>query len=531
MSDRFHIKERHILAVIIFVAEFVRFFMLGRLPGGIAQDEAYAAYNAYGIMTEGMDSFGYRFPVYFMAWGDGMNVLYSYLVVPFFSLFGISMTVYRLPMAIMGVVTVFFSYLVGRELSGEKFGVFFAFIMAINPWNIVNSRWGLESNLAPALFLITVFFLLKAINKDIKYLIPAGIFAGLSLYAYAVVWLVLPLFLVCAAIVFRKKLFPKGIGRYHIIAGLLLFALALPLLLFVAVNMGIIPEIRTDIISIPRLILFRSNELDFRNIIDNLRPAFEILVFQRDSAYPQLTNNSVGSYYSFTTVFSIFGIACMLYELIKGRREEPKHEYIMLIWLAAAFIVCIIKSEPTVTHFNLLHIPMIFFGAYGIWSVGELVKMKAYLPIVTVFFSVSFIFFVLDYFVSAAYTSYNFVEYEIEDVLDYSKEKLGEEGHINIIGYDTLNYGILLYEELPKPEDFIQNADIGFMENVTYRFALHGYGKYRYLDLSSPEEISSEDIVKGDVYMFRGNSNGTFEDDALYEVRHFSEAFSVAYMK
>lgn len=33
-------------------------------------------------MTEGIDNRGYRFPVYFVAWGSGMSVLYSYLVIP-----------------------------------------------------------------------------------------------------------------------------------------------------------------------------------------------------------------------------------------------------------------------------------------------------------------------------------------------------------------------------------------------------------------------------------------------------------------
>ena len=47
------------------LAFFSRFYALNILPDGSLPDEAYGAYNAYGLMTAGIDSRGYTFPVYF----------------------------------------------------------------------------------------------------------------------------------------------------------------------------------------------------------------------------------------------------------------------------------------------------------------------------------------------------------------------------------------------------------------------------------------------------------------------------------
>lgn len=51
----------------------VRLFALGSIPCGLNQDEAFAGYNAWALLHYGVDSSGYHNPVYFTAWGSGMN--------------------------------------------------------------------------------------------------------------------------------------------------------------------------------------------------------------------------------------------------------------------------------------------------------------------------------------------------------------------------------------------------------------------------------------------------------------------------
>lgn len=77
----------------------VRLFALGSIPCGLNQDEAFAGYNAWALLHYGVDSSGYHNPVYFTAWGSGMNALESYLMIPFVALFGTGTAVLRLPQA------------------------------------------------------------------------------------------------------------------------------------------------------------------------------------------------------------------------------------------------------------------------------------------------------------------------------------------------------------------------------------------------------------------------------------------------
>lgn len=112
------------LLLILGVAAVTRLAGLGKIPEGILPDEAYGAYNAWALMTEGIDSRGYGFPVYFVAWGSGMSVLYSYLAIPLFYFFGPTLTVYRIPQAVIGILGVYAAYVLGREIQEEKFGLF-----------------------------------------------------------------------------------------------------------------------------------------------------------------------------------------------------------------------------------------------------------------------------------------------------------------------------------------------------------------------------------------------------------------------
>lgn len=78
----------------------VRLVALSSLPCGLNQDEAYAGYNAWCLLHYGVDSAGYHNPVYMVAWGSGMNVLETYLMMPFVALLGPCTLAFRLPQAL-----------------------------------------------------------------------------------------------------------------------------------------------------------------------------------------------------------------------------------------------------------------------------------------------------------------------------------------------------------------------------------------------------------------------------------------------
>lgn len=194
-----------LIIVILFIAACTRLIALDRLPAGVLPDEAYGAYNAWGLMTEGLDSRGYLYPVYFVAWGSGMSVLYSYLAIPMFGLLGVNILAYRLPQAILGIFSVYGIYRLSRELFDRKTALLLAFVLSVNPWHIMNTRFGLDANMAPGMFLIGLMFLVQGVKKKSRYLAGAAVFLGAALYCYALTWIVIPLFLLLCAVMFWKK--------------------------------------------------------------------------------------------------------------------------------------------------------------------------------------------------------------------------------------------------------------------------------------------------------------------------------------
>ena len=68
----------------------LRFVALGTVPGGINSDEASSGVEALSILRTGADLWGNHLPVWFPAWGSGMNALYTYLAVPAIWLFGLN---------------------------------------------------------------------------------------------------------------------------------------------------------------------------------------------------------------------------------------------------------------------------------------------------------------------------------------------------------------------------------------------------------------------------------------------------------
>ena len=523
------------LILITLFAAIIRLIWLDRLPCGIAEDEAYAAYNAYGLMTEGMDSWGYRYPVYCTAWSDGMNALYSYLVIPFFMLFGINIFAYRFLQALLGIICVPVAFLVGKEYEDERFGVFLAFVTAINPWQIVNNRWGLESNLAPGLTLIAVYFFIRALKNDgwqRLYLIFSAFFFGLTLYAYAFTWLIIPLFLLLCVSLWHKRL---GINGYTIASAALLFFMALPLVLFILVNMIILQEISTAFISIPKMIGFRSEELSPLNYFHNFMDMVKLLIFQRDY-FSQYISSKAGLFHKFTTPFYIFGIISCIYQWIKTRKDKTfRVEYIMLLWLFAALMVCGAKTQVSTIHFNMVMFPLLFFSAYGIHRFCKLVESRWAFAFCILFYCVSFVFFARDYIEDKATLAGTFYGDEADEVLDEAErisDIWGESGRIEIVSRLDINYSILMWRLLPLPSDFSKNAVYAYGRENKDWFYLDSFANYGYLDVESPGKIDEAECrnLKNTVFILKHSFDKRFEDMG-YTVEHVNSTYSVAYLE
>lgn len=299
-------KKDLLLLFLLLVGVIVRVIRFGEAPAGFNQDEAFAGYEAFSLLNYGVDSFGYRYPCYFVAWGSGMNVLESYLAIPFMKLFGCSVTTFRLPQLLLSCLSLPIFYALLRRVFSERTALLGLGLLAISPWHILLSRWGLESNLAPAVLLIALYFFIRGIT-DNKYWILSALFYGASLYAYATTWVVVPLTLLsCGIYLLVKKV--KFANRYTILSVALLFLLALPLILFVLVNKEIIPEISTPFFSVPKMLYMRSSEVSLKNLFlpETYYNFFRIFLKQEDGLIWN-TPGEFGLFYGFSLPFILLG--------------------------------------------------------------------------------------------------------------------------------------------------------------------------------------------------------------------------------
>lgn len=463
-------KVDYILIGIMLIATCTRLIGLSNLPDGIIPDEAYGAYNAYSIMNEGIDSRGYQYPVYFVAWGSGMSVLNSYLAIPFMKLFGATMGVYRIPQALISIASVYAIYQLGKDLFEKKAGYLFAFVLAINPWNIMNARIGLDCNLAPGMFLVALCFLVKGLQKNEKYLLISAFAWGLVLYCYALTWLVVPLLFVGIFLLYYKRI-PKS--RYSLLFILIIFVMALPLILFVLINMGILPEIRTSFMSIPKLPGFRGSELSISNVWNSIKELTKMIIHQYDGS-PHISSETVGSYYLFTTPFILIGL---IYHVVKFAKEyqngDNKLEYVFLLWTVCAFVQSILNQNINFTRTNLIHVTMIFYGAYGIWRVAEVLKNRWLIPVCVVFICLSFVYFYFDY---ATTDMTYFADERMDEVIEAAKDAAGD-GTVTIIKCETIKYSLLLWHEKPDASHYYQN--VVYMGHPGWA-ELEQYGQFRY---------------------------------------------------
>ena len=429
-------KRRLCFWAILALGITIRLWRFGAVPEGINQDEAFAGYEAFCLLWDGMDTAGYRFPVYLTAWGSGMNALETYLMLPFLALFGLKTWVIRLPQLITGCLSLPAMYGVVRRVRDERQGLVSMLLLAVCPWHVLLSRWGLESNLAPGFLLFGLYFFLRGLEESRFYPL-AGLFYGLSLYAYATLWpfvpLLLGLSLVYAAVHGKLRL-----DRHLLGGGLLLALLAAPLLLFLAVNFDRIGEIRTPFFSVPKLLYLRAGELSFQHIPENLKNLFTILRTQSDGL-PWNTAGAFGLLYPLSAPFALLGLLSLLERGLRHRGFDGA-AFLGFQLLAGLLLGALVSVN--VNRVNLLFPPLVFLAGEGICWFCARFRVHI-LPLVLAAYLVCFGFFARFYFTDYRQTLHSSFAWGLEEALDAAAET---EGTVYLSG-DVYYPDVLFYTE------------------------------------------------------------------------------------
>ncbi|MEK7581068.1 MAG: glycosyltransferase family 39 protein [Patescibacteria group bacterium] len=183
-----------------------------------------------GINATFARSLSYSKLIFSYPLGDFHPPLYHVILKSFISLFGSSEISLRIPSVILGVMTVFITYLIGKKLYDKKTGVIAALLIATGPLHIYYSQEARMYMLAAFLASLSVYFFVSLLIKD-RLLLWVGFIlsTALMLYSDYLPYILLPVY-VLFLIVSRKK-FAKNTLKSFIPAFLLILLLIVPWLL------------------------------------------------------------------------------------------------------------------------------------------------------------------------------------------------------------------------------------------------------------------------------------------------------------
>lgn len=361
---------------IILIAAFaVRIIGIAAIPGGINQDEAMGAVDAWALSMYGTDRFGIFLPVHFTAWRySQMSVLLAYLMIPFIKIMGFNIYAIRLPMVLVSTMGIALTYLISKKFFSEKTSLAIMALVAINPWHFMQSRWALDCNLFPHLFLLGFYLLLLGLEKK-RYLYLSMIAFGLTFYCYGVAVYSVPVFLfVYAAWCLWKKQLPfKDI----LISIVIFMAVALPEIITMALNVFHRPTIETPLFTMPYFPeSVRGNDILFMNFSfeqlgKNIMATIKQVFLQMpDSLFNTLP--AFGPLYHISIPFILIGIVHFTKRLF-AEKDMKKQTIDLALWgfLITGIWVGLITYEVNVNRINIIFYPLILLCGYGIWQVIE----------------------------------------------------------------------------------------------------------------------------------------------------------------
>ena len=262
-------KYKIVFGVLVIIAIITRTYKAENILNGLHADEAGMGYDAYCIANFGVDRFLNKLPVYMINFGGGQSALYTYIAAVCVKILGLNIVSIRMPGMILSLVAIIVGFLLVKKCCGKKSALTFMALMIVCPWHIMQSRFGLDCNLLSSMIIISIYSLVVS-KKWWQYLIT-GIFFGISLYTYALSYLIIPILLLFTLI---YMLYTKKIKFINIvIMGIPIALLALPLMLLLLVNNGFIEQINW-IITIPKIYNYRAGEIGLKNISENNKIIF-----------------------------------------------------------------------------------------------------------------------------------------------------------------------------------------------------------------------------------------------------------------
>lgn len=459
-------KSKLILLVIILIATILRIASLSTIPVGFNDDEAAFGYNAYSILKTGTDEWGKRlpFPV-FESFGDWKLVGYLYFTVATIKVFGLNEFATRLPSVLFGILAVFATYLLAKELFSKEVAYGASFLLAISPWHIVASRNAFESDVLIFFITISTYFFVRGLQKT-KFL-PLSYLGFIScFYIYRSSWVFVPLF-VSTLFFFHKDRLKKSVLKNAKIFIILTF-LILPLVPVILTFKGQSRFLQESFIS-------GTSSIGIINDVNEKRGSCQTklpgpickLIHNKYNEYAlTYINNYLGNlsgatffnkanptgFQSFATrsVFYTFELPLLISGLIfifKKRNPEAK---ILIPWILLVPLGASITGIGNYGRINIIMPAPQIIEALGFFSLFNLIKgikFKVFASIIVIFIiSISLAQFISELFL-------------VEPIKTSKEERYGYRQLFNYLGSQEKNYNqILISKKIDYSHQYIQYA-------------------------------------------------------------------------
>jgi 4-amino-4-deoxy-L-arabinose transferase-like glycosyltransferase len=169
--------EKAAIWVILLVALFLRLYQITTLPGGISGDELFNAIDAARVGRE-------HWPLFFEG-NNGREALFLYLMAASMQLLGQTIFAIRLPAVILGTLTVWLAWRIGRTQFNWRVGLLAAALIAVSLWPVMESRWALRAVSLTCGSALTLHLLdLGFRQQKWRYWLLGGLALGLTMYTY-----------------------------------------------------------------------------------------------------------------------------------------------------------------------------------------------------------------------------------------------------------------------------------------------------------------------------------------------------------
>ncbi len=266
-----------------------------------------------------------------------LGPLYYYLIAPALLISGLNPVGPAIANALIGTLTVFLTWFVGRKWFGQIAGLLSAFFFAISPVAIIYSRSSWNPNPAPLFALICAYSIYQVWqNKKPKWIIVTAISLAAAVQMHYLSLLLIPFLGVFWLLSFKsqnQKLKPDLL-RFSVFGFLIFFLLMSPLVLF---------DLKHDGMNFQAFKSFFTN----RQTTINLNPT------RSDRFIPvieTINNDLFLARYDFDSIWPLIVFAVLIiFTLITSKKKSAT--YLTVAWVAIAVLGLGVYKQHVYIHY------------------------------------------------------------------------------------------------------------------------------------------------------------------------------------